>query len=843
MSKNSSFKSIPIRDVVTFSAEHPQHKVKNLLKTGSGKWTSPKGHDEVYIDVELSLPSCYIKSLDIGNMWSHSVDIEVGRADEASTKREPLLKSPAILMNRQQAQSGQNKEVMRFFTVDDFNPFSVGRWVDRIRIVCRQPFRRDVAFGLSTLVVRGSGLDDDDDSDELDANAAAAKQRKSSYGVDMTHIDGVKKLKSKLSKQLNSSSWSSASPKSKYSKLFESSTSPNSASSSSAKKKPATSAGGQLSVEDEFRETVLEFIQDVDADNKLEYKELLRRWVQIRGRPRNDTEKTILKELTKSHAFGISSKKTDISSTATTSNSSSSNNKRKSSENDSSFNKKKAKTTVQNSDEEGESDGDSKPKAKKRGRPSKASKDVSSANSIKDGQTILASPSPPTIQYEPASINYILQEDPQKYVSYEDSELRASGILVHQKIYKKDKKLPLDGGDELFVEKGVLVTFYKNASNIHMRVKERVYVPEVEPEYVAGIFKNFTEAEITASDALVISEPKPILVPTPPKPSAILATPSPPAKNNSSGTTPGSGGGVDGKTSGSRKRKSSSPTKRVPITKRSPSPELSSEDRSSGEGSEPEYKPAHKKTPNSTGGGGSKGKGSTPSSSKGAVANSTSATNGSASKKTPSSSSGGECPLCQRTFNRIKELMAHCSTCNGLPEKSSTSSLSASPSKRASSASTPSKPPPSKSNVKTPPAKKAGEAAMKRAKAAAASKAPSKAPSKSAASVSASSSSSDSSDDDSEPDYKPANKKSTPVKASNAKSPAKSPGRPPKATSSGGGGSKTSTPAGKKKVSTSSSSTAADSNVEMAECPICGKMVPKKGLERHARMCAENAFG
>ena len=82
------------------------------MKSGSGKWTSPKGHDEVYIDVELSLPSCYIKSLDIGNMWSHSVDIEVGRADEASTKREPLLKSPAILMNRQQAQNGQNKEVL-----------------------------------------------------------------------------------------------------------------------------------------------------------------------------------------------------------------------------------------------------------------------------------------------------------------------------------------------------------------------------------------------------------------------------------------------------------------------------------------------------------------------------------------------------------------------------------------------------------------------------------------------------------------------------------------------------------------------------------------------------------
>lgn len=97
---------------------------------------------------------------------------------------------------RQQAQNGQNKEVMRFFSVDDFNPFSVGRWVDRIRIVCRQvqqnlppqnvaqclngihfqPYRRDVAFGLSTMVVRGNNLDDDDDSDDLDPTAAAAKQ-------------------------------------------------------------------------------------------------------------------------------------------------------------------------------------------------------------------------------------------------------------------------------------------------------------------------------------------------------------------------------------------------------------------------------------------------------------------------------------------------------------------------------------------------------------------------------------------------------------------------------------------------------------------------------------------
>ena len=132
-----------------------------------------------------------------------------------------------------------------------------------------------------------------------------------------------------------------ATPKSKYSKLFESSSS-----TKKNQKNNHSGGGGSNSVDDEFRETVLEFINDVDADNKLEYKELLRRWVQIRGRPKNDTEKTILKELTKSHAFGISSKKTDIT---TSSLSSPANNKRKSSENESSFNKSKKVKTVQNS--------------------------------------------------------------------------------------------------------------------------------------------------------------------------------------------------------------------------------------------------------------------------------------------------------------------------------------------------------------------------------------------------------------------------------------------------------------------------------------------------------------
>ena len=109
-------RSITFRDIISFSAEHPQNKVQNLLKTGkTGKWTSPKHHPEPIIDVELSLPPCYIKSLDVGNHWTAVLEIEVG-SKEGKNKREPLLKSPSTLMSRIDCQIGSNKDAMKFYT-------------------------------------------------------------------------------------------------------------------------------------------------------------------------------------------------------------------------------------------------------------------------------------------------------------------------------------------------------------------------------------------------------------------------------------------------------------------------------------------------------------------------------------------------------------------------------------------------------------------------------------------------------------------------------------------------------------------------------------------------------
>ena len=63
--------------IVNFSADHPVNKVQNLLPGNSGKWTCPNSFNEKSIDVELSLPPCYIEGIDIGNYGSASLEIEV----------------------------------------------------------------------------------------------------------------------------------------------------------------------------------------------------------------------------------------------------------------------------------------------------------------------------------------------------------------------------------------------------------------------------------------------------------------------------------------------------------------------------------------------------------------------------------------------------------------------------------------------------------------------------------------------------------------------------------------------------------------------------------------------
>ena len=160
--------SIPILEVVSFSTEHSTHRITNLIK-GIGKWTIPiknvsaiRGQEITDLEAEFRLPPCQIEALDIGNFWTAILEIEVGRSGESDSQRKPLLmKDSNIFMNKLDCRRNNNFEMVKFFQKSDINSevLNSSKPWDRLRVVCKQPHRNDVLFGLSLLKIRGQRLD------------------------------------------------------------------------------------------------------------------------------------------------------------------------------------------------------------------------------------------------------------------------------------------------------------------------------------------------------------------------------------------------------------------------------------------------------------------------------------------------------------------------------------------------------------------------------------------------------------------------------------------------------------------------------------------------------------
>ena len=283
---------------------------------------------------------------------------------------------------------------------------------------------------------------------------------------------------------------------------------------------------------------------------------------------------------------------------------------------------------------------------------------------------------------------------PKDYLKYNDDEVREMGILVQVRQYKKDKFLPLTDGSEVKVDKGTFVTFYKNAHQIHMKINDKMHVPDVEPDHIAGIFKDYTEKEILDSDKIrsitkrKSSDSKPIGMGV--LQSSVL--------NERTNKVPNQSSKANAKVSKAstnhkikEKKRDSPKTKNVPIgrTKKPVANKKVQEEKT--EDSDSDQPPVKKsKKINNVSNSVSSAKKATPKkgpATKSPKAKSAKKTNKKVdsdsesaeddvslspppkAKTTPSrkrvSNSGGECPLCSRTFSRTRDLMEHCSTCEG----------------------------------------------------------------------------------------------------------------------------------------------------------------------------------
>ena len=151
---------LKFKDVAYFSSEHPKNCVKNLL-SGVGNWTTPPNAKLDILEAEFCLPTpASITGIDVGNYWSASLEVLVGLSEWPQSRREVLLPEHTF-MNRIDCSVGENKQKMVFFREQKFwKEVMLKKW-DRVKVVCKQPFKfNNDVFGLGMFVMHGrTGLE------------------------------------------------------------------------------------------------------------------------------------------------------------------------------------------------------------------------------------------------------------------------------------------------------------------------------------------------------------------------------------------------------------------------------------------------------------------------------------------------------------------------------------------------------------------------------------------------------------------------------------------------------------------------------------------------------------
>ena len=406
--------TIPILEVISFSHEHSVHKVSNLIK-GCGKWTIPKKNLSVTsrneeisdLEVEFKLPPCSIEALEIGNHWTAMLTIEIGRCGESVASMKPLLKTSQIMfMTKLDCRTETNMEMMKFYHKSDINPEVLNSskpWT-RLRLVCKQPHRNDVYFGLSLLKIRGKRLD-------LPAPNPLHEKNLNDNSLISNDDVKVKVIGGKNDNNSNQQHPDWFVPESRASKMLE----------KSMKTK-------------NFK------FRDISSENAKVQKE------------NSVTPPTIIKLRDEDDL-------TDQQPTASWSS------------------EKKVNRNKILEDRINEN----------------ASSSTSSQPKKFQFKKIDRNSSPP-------KRTKIVIEKPTDFLNYSNDQIKSIGILVQERIYKKPRPLPLKQGKELQVKAGQKIVFYKMGKRILINTEGSIYKPQVDPEHVRSIFKDYSEDEVFASD-------------------------------------------------------------------------------------------------------------------------------------------------------------------------------------------------------------------------------------------------------------------------------------------------------------------------------------------------------
>ncbi|XP_041427601.1 DNA repair protein XRCC1 [Xenopus laevis] len=141
---------IKLKHVVSCSSADTTHTAENLLKADTyRKWKAARpGEKQISVILQFEKEE-QIHSIDIGNEGSAFVEVLVGRSTSISEQEYEVLLGMSSFMSPSESKNESNLNRTRMFGPDKLVKGAAEKKWDRVKIMCTQPYTKNLAYGIS----------------------------------------------------------------------------------------------------------------------------------------------------------------------------------------------------------------------------------------------------------------------------------------------------------------------------------------------------------------------------------------------------------------------------------------------------------------------------------------------------------------------------------------------------------------------------------------------------------------------------------------------------------------------------------------------------------------------
>ncbi|KAJ3597951.1 hypothetical protein NHX12_001466 [Muraenolepis orangiensis] len=141
---------IKLKHVVSCSSEDSTHKADNLLSSDTyRKWKAARaGEKQTSVILQLEKEE-QIHSIDIGNEGSAFIEVLVGNSSSTRDQDYEVLLVTSSFMSPTESRNSSNTGRVRFFGPSQLQKTPAQEKWDRVKIVCSQPYSKNIAYGVA----------------------------------------------------------------------------------------------------------------------------------------------------------------------------------------------------------------------------------------------------------------------------------------------------------------------------------------------------------------------------------------------------------------------------------------------------------------------------------------------------------------------------------------------------------------------------------------------------------------------------------------------------------------------------------------------------------------------